>query len=557
MKRVTYAVMPWVLASMLSACSTQTTQTDTTTVRNYPSTSVLGSSLPAPSAEKIQRLRQQLMQSQERSQRLADQLDDKERTISDLARQELSADQLARLERLKNERDNLEQRYNSQRLQSSRLNERLYQIAPEQQALALEPEDYMPVNKSFRTLDSERYAVSKDYRDLSIEYAELKSQHQTLQQERASVAQTLQQLSDEKQALNEELAQIRGQQQVLWDKIRVQGNVIDSLEATNAELNTRGGFVAAANQEADNNVQEVAQLEARITRLQAEIDAQNQLIRNHQAQINSLTNSLVQQETDHESELSALQQRYQSVQQRNSALSQRLAAVSSDLEQRNQQIAALERQLANSQTERRALESRLTALAEEHEQTEQAVVELQARHQQVLETRTNLESQVNKLIAFEGAVTSLQQQLQSGIENARWSLPTSANLNDTFEIRFSADVANPIEGQTFYAELIVDSALNMISAAEAESVVDNGRVNFRWRLSGLNERPNATMNVAVSQNVNYDGQQILRKVYRDSETVELISTDWLSKYGYWAIAILGGLLLGYGASRIGTRGRDS
>ncbi|MEC8483183.1 MAG: hypothetical protein VXY99_05120, partial [Pseudomonadota bacterium] len=162
-------------------------------------------------------------------------------------------------------------------------------------------------------------------------------------------------------------------------------------------------------------------------------------------------------------------------------------------------------------------------------------------------------NQVNNLIPFEGAVLSLQQQLKSELSDVRWTLPTSANLHDTFEIQLSATVDQPVQGQTYFAELFTDSALSMMSSSEAEATVNQGKLNFRWRLSGLNERPNATMNVSVTQAVNYDGQMILRKVYRDTQSVELISNDWLGKYGFWVAAILGGLLIGFVGGKVGKR----
>lgn len=546
MKRVTYYVLPAILGGLLSACSTQDSQSDTSTLK------VVESAPQDNERTREQALRQQFDRTTEKVTRLSQTLDQKERDIVELANQPPTNAQRDALQTLRQERDALEDRFNQARMENERLLEQLDKHSAARTADSVQQSpDYIELNKNFRTVDSERYALSKDYRDLAIEQAILKGQHTMLTRERDQLQQTLETMAQEKAQLQAALADARAQHQVLWDKIRVQGNVIDSLEHTNAQLNERGKFVSA-NDRSETDDDSAAELNAHITRLEAELAAQNTLIRDYQANIEQL----MAQDELRVNRLKALDKTYQEVLQRNQALNAQVEQLQQTSNARTNQIKQLEQRLSRSQSARDTLQARLETLLQKNEQIQQTVNDLQDRAEQQAQSRVALENQVNQLIPFEGAISSLQRQLSSELTNARWKLPTSANLNDTFEIQFSAQVDNPIAGQIFYAELIVDSALNMLSAAEAESAVENGRINFRWRLSGLNERPNARMNVAINQSVNYDGQQILRKVYRDSETVELISTDWLSKYGYWAIAILGGLLLGFGAARLGRSSRE-
>ena len=555
MKNTTAYALPMVLGILVTGCSTQSTQQDAGVYEFI-------SSRPATSTQDTG-LSERITSNAKQKNLLEEQLASKEREIADLLEGDTDAASLRAISALKQEREVLEHRYNEVLLQNDKLNAQIQTLREERdQAVeqrAAQNQEFMELNKDFRTVESARYALSKDYRDLSLKHAELKSQHKILVEQREQLRQTLKTLKQENEQLGGQLSDARAQHQVLWDKIRVQSNMIDTLESDNASLERSGRLVSASDSANGSDKAEVdtsAQLRARIARLEAEIDAQNTIIRDYQADAENLSKQLTEQQQSHTEALQALQQRYDQAQQRNGDLSVRLAELRAELNAKDQRISVLEQQLESGESERQSLQQRLAELREQHERSEATVAQLEARAQEQAQSRAQLENQVNKLIPFEGAVSSLQRQLESEVDNARWSLPTSANLNDTFEIQFSADIDNPVEGQVFFAELIVDSALSMMSAPEAESVVENGQINFRWRLSGLNERPNATMNIAVTQNVNYDGQQILRKVYRDSETVELISTDWLGKYGYWGVAILGALFVGFGAARIGRTTRD-
>ncbi|RDL46075.1 hypothetical protein DN730_03280 [Marinomonas piezotolerans] len=509
--------------------------------------------------QQIERLKRQLAQNSEQITELTQRLDEKEQQLSSLMTQENDSDWLQRIETLKAERDQLEVSYNQLRLENDQLTKKIEVLEVEkQQALAAnasQQQDFIELNKSFRTLDSAHYALSKNYRDLSIEHAHLKSKYKTLSDQKSTLQAQYDSLNKENLKLGGALSEARAQHQVLWDKIRVQGNVINALEEQNAKLERGGSLLVSepASRTDEDSLKDSAALRSEITRLKAEINAQNGLISDYQNDVVALERELSTKETDLANKLSELNAKYQQAKTLNSELKADLEVLRTAIANQDIKIQQLRQQLADSTALKEQYREEMATLREGHVAAQAEVEQLSAEVRAVNEDKANLERQVNNLIPFEGAVMSLQQQLRSELDDVRWDLPTMANLNDAFEIQLSARVENPVQGQTYYAELFVDSALNMMSASEAEATVDNGAINFRWRLSGLNERPNAMMNVSVTQSLNYDGQTILRKVYRDHATVELVSDDWLSKYGYWLIAILAGLLVGFGVGKIGRK----
>lgn len=558
-RKATY-ILPIAFGALLSACSTQTTQEDAISLHQVDShdtqSSVSNQRSPTTTEESAElvRLQRKLRQNEQAIESLSSELDEKESRLAVLMQDDTNGALLYEVERLRRERDRLEIQYNQMRVQNERLESRLTSLQNDEPSSRVDSKEYVELNKDFRTLENERYALSKDYRDLSIEHAQLRSQYQHLDQERTQTLAELDALTLENQQLGDALTEARIQHQALWDKVRVQSNVIDVLEQKNADLNRQGRIVAAAQSgDANNEVDQTADLQALVARLEAEINAQNKLITDYQTDVEKLTSAFEAQEERFAEESERLEGLYHAAEQKNLQFTQSLESTRKLLGERDRMVAQLEQRLERVSDERETLATRLSELQQQHDAAQKEIVFLQEQGESQAKAKTELETQVNNLIPFEGAVQSLQRQLQSELTNTRWSLPSQANLHDNFEIQFIADVDNPIEGQTYYAELIVDSAINMLSSPQAETVVDNGKISFRWRLTGLNERPNATMNIAVSQNVNYDGQRIVRQVYRDSETVELISTDWLSKYGYWGIAILSGLLVGFVAARVGTR----
>lgn len=566
MKKPYRYVVPVALGVALSACSTQTTYQDSavqqTKLHSVPSASQNTSEHVSSSDHRsdIEALRQQLTENADRMARLTAKLDDKDRQLSQLMQGDKEASLLLQMRQIEAERDTLEIQYNQLRLENDRLTAKIERLENDvqiaQQTISERQVDFMALNKSFRTLDSAHFALSKDYRDLSVEHAHLKSQYKMLQDKNLQLAETLDTLGQENLTLGGALSEARAQHQVLWDKIRVQSNVIDTLQNQNAELHRKGRLVIAADDSAPEAADNSAQLKAKVVRLQAELSAQNNLISGYQSDVVKLEAALQRQEDDLGNQLQSLESTYQTAAQRNRELERELAQLKQGLASQETKAESLAQKLQSSAAEKQQMKAQLAELRARNDSSAQAIKTLQAQSSVQAEEKALLENQVNNLIPFEGAVLSLQNQLKSELTNVRWSLPTSANLHDTFEIQLSADVASPVQGQTYYAELFVDSALNMMSAAEAESTLNQGQLNFRWRLSGLNERPNATMNVSVTQEVNYDGEIILRKIYRDTESVELISTDWFNKYGFWGAAILGGLLLGFAVGKLGQSNRS-
>ncbi|CUB03454.1 hypothetical protein [Marinomonas fungiae] len=564
MKKPYRYVVPVALGTILTACSHTSVITDSASSESNAQTlwsaspqDVEQSNVLSPAkVSELELLRQRIADNADRIVQLTAQLDEKDRLLAELMSNDKDAALLLTIQQLEKERNALEIRYNQLRLENDRLTAQIHTLENDIQVTKLssseQQADFVALNRNFRTLDSAHYALSKDYRDLSIEHAHLKSQLDTLTEQNKHLAQEFSLLNEENLKLGGALSEARAQHQVLWDKIRVQGNVIDTLQTQNAELQRKGGLIIAAEGNPDN-LPDLAKLEAKITRLKAELSAQNDLISGYQVDVAQLESALTRQENDLNGQLETLQNRYQELTARHKQLNAELSNMRDMLNARDQRIASLQQELDRSDQQKATLLAEIKQLREQHEDSLQQIVSLEQQAAVEAEQKTKLENQVNNLIPFEGAVMSLQRQLQSELTNVRWTLPTSANLHDTFEIQLSAEVNNPVQGQTYYAELFVDSALSMMSAAEAESTLNQGQLNFRWRLSGLNERPNATMNVSVTQEVNYNGQVILRKIYRDTESVELISKDWLSKYGFWAAAILGGLLMGFGVGKLGRR----
>ncbi|MBJ7551942.1 hypothetical protein [Marinomonas ostreistagni] len=566
-------VVPVALGVALSACSTtQTSEKDSSTLihssmsasdtsdqafASNSNSSKLDDAKLLEQERVIRDLRKQLAQNSEKLVILTAQLDEKDRLLANLMSTDEDASQLIEIERLQNEREVLERKYNQLRLENDRLTQRVADLESQAQKTELQlvqhQSDFIELNKNFRTLDSAHYSLSKDYRDLSIKHAHLKSELESLVSENGRLLSEFNAIKQENLTLGGALSEARAQHQVLWDKIRVQSNVIDTLQAENANLNRNGSIISASENSDGSNTVDTAQLESQISRLKAELNAQNSLISNYQNDVQKLEQALVRQEDDLGNQLSSVEMKYREAVAENAALNREIKTVQEMLEVSEKNAQQLQQTLQNTSAEKDAVLAQLSELKQRYAASSERVQQLENQSQQQQEEKARLENQVNNLIPFEGAVLSLQQQLKSELSDVRWTLPTSANLHDTFEIQLSATVDQPVQGQTYFAELFTDSALSMMSSSEAEATVNQGKLNFRWRLSGLNERPNATMNVSVTQAVNYDGQMILRKVYRDAQSVELISNDWLGKYGFWLAAILGGLLIGFVGGKVGKR----
>lgn len=549
MKKPFTYVVPVALGAFLSACSSTQTLTQEAQTSALPSTTNSNSTATDSKLTKVVdanallnqellRLRQELAQNAAKMVKLTKDLDEKDKKLSAIESSQGQNTLLAEIRKLQLDRQELERRYQQLRVENDQLVAQIKKLEAEKLAATAQAtqseNNFIQLNKNFRTLDSAHFAMSKEFRELSEKHAKLKKDLELQTAQNRALKSEYAQLKQENSKLGGALSEARAQHQVLWDKIRVQNTVIDSLQTKNAELNRSGLITASDKSDADNSA-----LQAEIDRLKAELTAQNGMIANYQSDVAKLEAALKAQNPNVSADALALEQRYQALMAENDKLTQKLAELNSPISDQQEKIAQLEAALSQSADEKAKLSAELDGLRSNSEMSSEQL--------------TKLESQVNNLIPFEGAVLSLQQQLKSELTNVRWTLPTSANLNDSFEIQLTANVDNPIQGQTYFAELFVDSALQMMSSAEAESTVNQGQLSFRWRLSGLNERPNAAMNVAITQKVNYDGQDILRKVYRDTHTVELVSNDWLSKYGFWGGAILAGLVLGFGLGKLGRK----
>jgi hypothetical protein len=148
---------------------------------------------------------------------------------------------------------------------------------------------------------------------------------------------------------------------------------------------------------------------------------------------------------------------------------------------------------------------------------------------------------------------ALQAQISSRLINVRWQLPNEMALDSAFEIIVTARAQPFSSGQTYLAELITDSAIKMISDPVANAVVRSGALQWRWRVTGLHENPDAQLSLIVNQQINIQGQEITRQIYRGSESVSLLNTNLFEKYGYWAGAILFGLFGGFLVGRLNGR----
>ena len=168
-------------------------------------------------------------------------------------------------------------------------------------------------------------------------------------------------------------------------------------------------------------------------------------------------------------------------------------------------------------------------------------------------TQQALESKENSGISIAAAIDALQLQLSSTLQNVQWQLPSEVSLHNNFEILVSAEVQPSLSGQSYQAELVTDSDIQMVSDSIATAVVQNGRLQWRWRVAGLNEKPDAQLNLFVSQQISFQDQTIQKQVYRGNETLSLINTNWFEKYGYWAGAILLALLGGFFIGRLNKR----
>ncbi|MGB7391061.1 hypothetical protein, partial [Marinomonas sp.] len=391
---------------------------------------------------------------------------------------------------------------------------------------------FLDLNNSFQTLDSEHYALNQAYQSLIKKQAGLQEKYAALSNENQTNQQSLAFLQQENRRLAEQIAAARSQNQILWTKVHSQRETIDGLQK---------GTTSSVDQ-ASLDSRDTGQLHSDIIKLSGVIEAQKTLIADYQDEMAGLE-ALLQKGAADKAKLKALEARLSTLSKLNLAADRQLAKSRSMLVNQQQEQARLADSLAQSKAQQATLQQRLDA------------IELRAKNSE--SQRVALESQVNGLIPFQAEVNALQAQIDSGLSNVRWQIPNEMSLHNTFEILVTATVDKPVAGQTYVAELVTDSAIQMVSASEAEAVIQNGQLQWRWRVNGLNERPKATLNLFISQQMNYQGQRIMRQIYRDSDTLALTNNNLLDKYGYWGMAILVGLLGGFLVGRVNRKDKNS
>lgn len=473
-------------------------------------------------------------------------LDEKDRTISELQKTTSNAELIAALEAQKAAREELESRYTGLTLDSDVLKRRIAQLEKDNIALTNENTRLKAQVARLQTLP-EPISVPATVQDNRFEtgYLALLDENQSLQQEYSlleadneSNQQRLASLKNENLILGGALSDARAQHQVLWDKIRSfevkQAQPLDTYEAPveaiitpaiaptksiTVPLNTVVTDAATSPQitpplqatPAPDYERENAQLRRDLADLKIRVERQKRAIATYQNDVVKLEASL-DESANYEARWKEMDTKLAQAQQNNTALSI--------------QVNVAQEALATSQ-------QALKALADTLETTQQA-----------------LQLEENKGISVAALIDSLELQTSATLNNVQWQLPNEIALHNTFEILVSADVQPALSGQTYFAELVTDSDIQMISDGIASAVVQNGRLQWRWRVAGLNEKPKAQLNLFVTQQINFQEQVIERQVYRGNQALSLINTNLFEKYGYWGIAILLGLLGGFLIGRI-------
>ena len=509
-------LIPITLGLMMSACTTssrqqtdslieQTTNSSESVSEIAPQSSVvsakemeLGNELGAKNAL-INSLQKQLADNKRQLASLNKSLDEKDVIIANLQKSSTSAKSLATLEEQKKLRESLESRYAALKLDNNLLVRRISQLENENTSLKQQVSslENMPITQD---------GFKQSYLDLLGENTELQRKYANLEADNKTNQTQLRALKNENLMLGGALSDARAQHQVLWDKIRsLSGERPESTQPL-VDSSPLPLVTDDINYERENG-----QMRIELANLKNQLNEQKTLIEEYKNDILKLE-SLIDEGADYEARWKDLDNKLAQAQQNNAALTAQLNATGE--------------QLAASQAELSALSARL------------------ASTQQALEVNENSGISVTALLE------ALQSQMSSVLQNVQWQLPNEIALHNNFEILVSADVRPSLSGQVYQAELVTDSDIQMISDRIASAVVQNGRVQWRWRVAGLNEKPEAQLNLFVSQQIAFQDQTIQRQVYRGNETLSLINTNLFQKYGYWGIAILLGLLGGFLIGRI-------
>lgn len=541
MKMRTTILIPFALGLMVSACSTTSTSSQGQVAKSMQGTGsielnafVIG--------KKIHALEQSLSQNNAQLLALQTRLDKKDNLIADLDKGAMTAESLVTLKNEQRLRDSLESQYAELKIENDHLVNQVSSLSEENKQQIEHAEDtgdyvssgrdFLSLNNSFQTLDSQYYALNQEYQALNKQQLSLQHQYDLLMKVNQENQQALTSLKKSNVDLTQELNESTAKNKALWWKIDSQRNSIDVLQkSTNTDIDQKQ--LAAMDGDA---------LRDDIAKLSGVVAAQKVLILEYQSDIAELEASL-NTDNDNGDKMALLSERLSKLVVMNASVENRL---------KRSQLA-----LKVSQANQQHLASALALSKRQQASLQQQLSSLKAKMVGNKSQRMLLESQVNDLIPFQAEVSALQSQIDSGLSNVRWKIPNEIALHNNFEILVTATVDRPVSGQTYVAELIVDSAIQMVSASEAEAVLKNGELQWRWRVNGLNERPKAQLNLFISQQMNYQGQRIMRQVYRDSDAVALTNDDLIDKYGYWGLAILVGLLGGFLVGRINRKDKNS
>lgn len=518
MKARTTILIPIALGLMMSGCTTSSRQQSDSIIEQTAGSTEPVAQAPlqssAVSAKEIalenqvksknsliDSLQQQLLDNQSQLALLNKSLDEKDIIIANLQKTPSTAKSLVALEEQKKQREALESRYAALKLDNDLLTRRISQLENENTSLKQQV-------SSLENMPTSQDAFKQSYFDLLDENTELKSKYADLEADNQSNQKRLTALKKENLILGGALSDARAQHQVLWDKIRSLG--AKQPEAAKPIVNLNQPPLPLATDDM-NYAKENTQMRIELANLQSQLAEQKSLIEEYKADILKLEAAL-DEGADYEARWKDLDNKLAQAQQNNAELTAQLNAAGEEL--------------AESQAELKALSARLAG-------TQQA-----------------LEINENGGITVAAAIEALQAQMNSSLQNVQWQLPNEMALHNNFEILVSADVRPSLSGQVYQAELVTDSDIQMISDPVASAVVQNGRLQWRWRVAGLNEKPEAQLDLFVSQQISFQDQTFQRQIYRGNETLSLVNTNLFEKYGYWGIAILLGLLSGFLIGRI-------
>lgn len=510
MKARTTILIPITLGMLVSACSTTSRQQTDGIVEsaNNQIELPLQSTAVSPKEIELERvldsklslidsLQQQLAVNKTQLFALNKALDEKDARIAALQKSANNAENLLALEEQKKLRQSLESRYAALKLDNDLLVRRISQLENENTSLKNQVSSLENMPTSQDDFKQSYLALLSDNTELQKKYANLEADNQ-LNQQRLSA------LKKENLMLGGALSDARAQHQVLWDKIRALSGE-DSVEA----LPSVDAQTALMTDDNASYERENAQMRVELADLRKQMAAQKALIDEYKNDVLRLESAL-DEGADYAARWKALDEKLAQALQNNALLTEQLNAASAAL--------------ATSQAELEALSARLVS-------TQQA-----------------LEAKENGSISIAAAIDALQLQMSSTLRNVQWQLPNEVSLHNNFEILVSAEVQPSLSGQSYQAELVTDSDIQMVSDRIATAVVQDGRLQWRWRVAGLNEKPDAQLNLFVTQQINFQDQTIQKQVYRGNETLSLINTNWFEKYGYWVgailLALLGGFLIG-------------